>query len=869
MKRYINLNTHSNYSFGETVVTPAEIIEFAIKDGAEAIALTDLNSVHGLSEFAKAAEKHRAKGIKPIYGVQIFAMDTDRFSAPRKITLLAKNRNGLKNIYKIMSLGYMKILSDVEWPCVSYQDILDNRESVLVGYECTESDVHRVWARGGQNYGGKKADELVLEEYAAADYVEIRPWHQYKGITGGIAGEPEEAAVKLILNEIVRCVEAADKLAVAANGSSCITKQDELCFNILHDNSSETQSKSAPFLTTEEMLDEYGLSGLSDGESSMPEFYAGSAMARKLVLDNTNAIAEMIEGFSIEENIQYSFRLPDAEEILMESSEKVLHEKYGENVPKFIMERYESEIKNIRSNGFASSYVRASMLAEKSRGLGYLHNLRGCAPGSFVVYLMGISESNPLPPHYYCPNCRRTELVDAKEYPSGFDLNGYAAEKRNCLSCGGQLVGDGHNIPVEFFAGYDGDKAPDFNFNFASEIQNDAVEYLGKIEGEGKTFCAGSKRRFPYSIAESLAANYCSEHNIRLMPDEKERIKDRLSSVLMSNGRFPEKILIVPDGKEIFDFSPVGYSERSQIKENMKPSAFIDFYELPLEMYFIAGLGMFSKLRLMEEMTGISAKTIKFEEIDTQAFFCGDSFKGLPFDGDFVREIIGVLPATKFSDLVRIYGFAHGTGVWAGNGEDLIAKGFAPGELISHREDIMLTLVRNGVDRKTAFHLAAMVCKGKVEKCLTTLREHNIPEWYIESMRKIRYLFPKSHAVEYVTNYLRMIWYKIYYPAAFYAAVLTVDAADFDHPILAEGKKRIELELNSIYQARDADPDCGCQNDEEAEKHKDTMELALECYEKGIVFLPGDMDLSDPHRFVPEGNAIRLPINCPKQGEQR
>ena len=180
MKRYINLNTHSNYSFGETVVTPAEIIEFAIKDGAEAIALTDLNSVHGLSEFAKAAEKHRAKGIKPIYGVQIFAMDTDRFSAPRKITLLAKNRNGLKNIYKIMSLGYMKILSVVEWPCVSYQDILDNRESVLVGYECTESDVHRVWARGGQNYGGKKADELVLEEYAAADYVEIRPWHQYK-----------------------------------------------------------------------------------------------------------------------------------------------------------------------------------------------------------------------------------------------------------------------------------------------------------------------------------------------------------------------------------------------------------------------------------------------------------------------------------------------------------------------------------------------------------------------------------------------------------------------------------------------------------------------------------------------------------------
>lgn len=670
----------------------------------------------------------------------------------------------------------------------------------------------------------------------------------------------------MILNEIVRCVENADKLAVAANGSNCITKQDELCFNILHDNSSEMHPRTAPFLTTEEILDEYGL---SDGESSMPEFYEGTAMARKLVLDNTNAIAEMIEGFSIEENVQYSFRLPGAEEILMESSEKALHEKYGENVPKFIMERYESEIKNIRSNGFASSYVLASMLAEKSRGLGYLHNLRGCAPGSFVVYLMGISESNPLPPHYYCPNCRRAELVDAKEYPSGFDLNGYAVEKRNCPSCGGQLVGDGHNIPVEFFAGYDGNKAPDFNFNFASEIQNDAVEYLVKIVGEGKAFCAGTKRLLPYSIAESLTANYCSKHNIRLKPDEKDRIKDRLSSVLKSNGRLPEKILIVPDGKEIFDFSPVGYSERSQLKENMKPAAFIDFYALPLEKFFVAGLGMFSKLRLMEKMTGISAKTIKFEEIDTHAFFCGDSLKGLPFDGDFVREIIGILPTAKFSDLVRIYGFAHGTDVWKGNGEELIKKGVAPDELISHREDIMLALVRNAADRKAAFQTAEMVRKGRAEKCLTDLREYDMPEWYIESMKKIRYLFPKSHAVEYVTNYLRMIWYKISYPVAFYAAVLTVDAADFDYSILAEGKKRIEHELNSIYQARGADSDFGCRNDEEAEKHKDTMELALECYEKGIAFLPGDMDLSDPHRFVPEGNAIRLPINCPKRGEQR
>ena len=826
MKRYINLSAHSNCSFGESVVTPAEILEFAANDGAKAAALTDLNSVHGLHEFSKAAEKYKDKGIKPIYGVQIFGMDSDKASALRKITLLARNRNGLKSIYKVMSLGHTKLLTDTEWPCVSYKDIINNREGILVGLECTESDVKKVLANDART----AADELVNEEYAIADYVQIKLPRRYAEAAG------DQACVKSALYRIAESMERANKLAVAADGSNCVTDRDELCCSILRDIFPEKHPGAIPFLTTEEMLNEY--------ESE------GSEMARKLVLDNTNTIADMIEDFSIEDKARCSFSLPNAEEKLKNSCEKALNEKYGENVPEFISARFESEIKNILSNGFASSYVIASMLANKSRELGYLYNIRGFGAGSFVGYIMGIAESNPLPPHYYCPHCKHVEAVDAKKYPSGFDLNGYGVEKKNCPVCGEIMVGDGHNIPVEFFAGFAGDKVPDFNFNFAPEIQGDMVEYLENILGKGRIFCAGTEAHLPYRAAKNLLADYRAGHDLRLTSDEEDIIKERLSSALISGGRYLERMLVVPDGKEIFDFSPVGYDKQSQLRQSLMPATLIGFYKLPLERLFIGGLDMFSKLKLMEKMTGISAKTINFDEIDTDAFFHGDSLRGLPLNADIIKEIVDKLPTARFSDLVRIYGLAHGVGAWNGNGEELVKEGVDPEELISHREDIMLTLLTNGADRKTAFRMAEAIGKGMAEECPDELKKCGMEERYIESAERIAYLFPKTHAVEYVTNYLRMIWYKIYYPAAFYAAVLSVDATDSDIFIIAKGKERIELELKSIYQARNRD---------DAGKHKDTLELALECRERGISFVPNDGDDSDSYRFTPDGNALRLP----------
>ena len=396
------------------------------------------------------------------------------------------------------------------------------------------------------------------------------------------------------------------------------------------------------------------------------------------------------------------------------------------------------------------------------------------------------------------------------------------------------------------------------------------VEYLGQIFGNDKTFHAGNEGTFSGRTSESLIADYCNKNHIELTADEKNEIIERFHSVHRTDGNLPGGIVIVPEDKEIYDFTPVGYSSKFQLKINFKPATLIESCKLPLEKIDILGAGMFTKIKLMEEMTGVSVKTIKIYEVDIESFFCDENFAGLPYNTGFVRGLISAMPPTKFSDLVRIVGFARGTNVWTENAEELIKKGYDFTKINAHSEDIMLNLLKYGMDKNTAFQIAEMAREGKIGKRLNeeqeaVLRIHNVPEWYIEFMKKIRYLFPKSYAVECTINYLRMIWYKIYYPAAFFAAVLTVDATDFDYNILAEGKKRVELELKRCYQEWCYEPEFDYRNGERwTEDQINIMELAMECYEKGISFLPGNINISDPYRFLPKEDKIRLPFNCPK-----
>lgn len=855
MKRHINLCTHSNGSKMETVITPTEIVEFAVKDGARAAALTDLNSVHGFQEFAKAAEKYKERGFKPIYGIQIYGMDTKNASAPRKFTLLAKNQEGLKNIYKILSLGYEKVLSQEKWPCVSYEDIQDNRSGVLVGLDCTSSDLCQLNKRDDG-----EALSLCRGDYDLADYIQMKPWYYYRQMIHDDSEiDLDEEGIKERLYAFA--ANLGPKLPIAVGGSNCITDQDALCYDILHwGRPSEIDEMPSRLLTTEAMLTCF----LPEDAANKP---AASELVRKMVLDNPGAIADMIGDVSVIFPEYLPFTIDGADAKLRAACEKALHDKYGKNVPKPILDRYQSELHNIISHGFASYYVLASMLAKRSRDLGYLHYLEdyfgGYAGGSFVVYLMGISETNPLPPHLYCPKCKRVEFVDAKQYPSGFDLNGFGVEPPICPQCGERLVGDGHNIPVEFFAGYDGERIPEFQMRFASDIQQNMIQYLEDILGKGRVFYAGVYG--PGWVRESWAIErvYCRDHKDykkRLDPDERRTILNRINHVHKTISRLPGRFLIVPDGKDVFDFTPVGRETRSQMEAKMMPIALIAPPRHPFGKIVIFGDDKLSELKRMEEITGVEAKAIRLDEIDIRSFFLHDKLGELMFRDARFREICDTLQPASFSDLVRIEGLSKGTGLWNDNGKKLVNTICAPQDLISNREDIMLNLISHGIEPKTAFEIAELcdTAKGLSGSQLALLREKGIPEWYMESINEILFLDPKSNAVERSINYLRLIWYKIHYPAVFYSAILTINDVEFDYRILVEGEKRVRQELDFLTDGGTIDlrdlffP---------AKRQCNVLNLALECYEKGLRFLPADQAASDPHRFIPEGNTIRLPLD--------
>lgn len=706
MKRYINLNTHSQYTKGETVIEPKEIIKFAVRDGAKAIALTDLDSVGGFMEFSRAAKN---QGIKPIYGVQIFGLETGSTKPPRKFTLLAKNRTGLKNIYKIISFGFKKALSENIWPCVSYEDIQNNRDGILVGMECTKSDMYQVWTDDEQDHEGEKTYELIDEEYAIADYVEIKPWTYYRGMMSELADViyPEEVNIKWLMYEIVRGLKDVQKFAVADDGAK-------------------------RFLTTEELLDEY----------SLPEDYSYfndlemAKISKILVLDDPNAIADLIETFYIDENVKCPFEIENAETILKESSKKALREKYGENVPSFILERYQSELNIIFSNEYASYFVLGSKLIQKSKELGYLYNLRGSGGDSFIEYLLGMTEINPLAPHYYCTKCKHVEVVDADEYPSGFDLNCFGKENKRCPHCGNILIGDGHNISAGILSEYNVDRGPDFVFDFASNICNDIMNYLDEIFGEDKVYCD--------VLGDSI------------------------------------EVAIVPKEKDIYDFTPVGYDNIKQRDNNIRPSTLINSIELPFKSIAIIPTDMFYRLKQLEERTGVKANSIDFSEIDILSFFQEGDFSGLPFDLDYERHIYNEILPARFSDLVRMLGIELSIGTWENNGEILVAE-HPIEELIAYRDDVTHTLIKYGIDGKQAFDITERTRKGMAKSIglkkdmETELIKHNIPEWYIESMKKIEYLWQKAHGVGEVMNYLRLIWYKINYPEEFDAVMGTGD----------------------------------------------------------------------------------------------
>ena len=756
MNQYINLNVHSNYTAYETVITPEEIVENAVKDGASAVALTDKNSVGGFIQFSRAADKYKDEGFKPIYGVQINCLvEKDN---PALITLLAKNQTGLRNMYKIITAGYMNPGETDSWPCVSRQDVEDNREGLVVGMELQWESLC-------------EADSSELEEeFRFADYVGIRPWSQRPAAYNDGRAIDEEQ-LREDAARMIRLLDELGKCPVAVSGTNGITKEDELCFCILREKLSLAQDADFAFMkSTAEVLADYQ--------------FLGRKLAEKIVIDNTNAISKLISEditvYGKDETLKTLIEIPDAMKTVETCCEEALKKRYGDNPQSIIKQRLEKELGFIRKSGcFASYYVLAAQLVNKCDELGQPHSLRGCGGGSLVAHFMGITETNPLPPHYYCHACGRVEFADETQISSGYDLN-VNRKDRVCPNCGSIMTGEGQNIPCEFFLGYDGDKFPDFDINVPWKTPHALITFLEGIFGRDKVFYAGTMSSIVnYPTAVEAVNSVCCEKGYKLDNGQMEMLTERIRHAARETSRHPGRFVIVPKDREIYDFCPIGYSRREELLEGVKPATRVDCHELPLEEIHIYGNDMLTQLKQMERNSGVLLKDADIERIDIARFFKSECYVGLPFVTPYVKTMLEIIRPATYADLLKIYGFACGTGVWIDNAKELLEKGHDLSDVIAFREDVMQYLLRQGVDNKDAFAIAEKVRIGRAQRWGFTsyecniLEEHNVPYWYIQSMKKIGYLFPRSHAVEYMNSFLRMVWYKLYHPAAFYAAILS------------------------------------------------------------------------------------------------
>ena len=612
------------------------------------------------------------------------------------------------------------------------------------------------------------------------------------------------------------------------------------------------------FHTTKEMLDRFN--------------YLDKDLAFDLVVKNPNLIADMID-----ENIKpipdgtYSPKFDGADEKLKKIVLDKAHEIYGDDLPKVVNDRLKKELDSIIKNGFTVMYIIAQKLVWKSLEDGYLVGSRGSVGSSFVATMAQITEVNPLPPHYICPKCKYSnfdsDIVKSFAGGSGCDM-----PDKFCPVCSNLLNKDGHDIPFETFLGFDGDKEPDIDLNFSGEYQARAHAYTEKLFGVGHVFKAGTIATLAEKTAYGYVKKYFDEKNIKVNKSEINRLKLGCTGVKKTTGQHPGGLMIVPKDHDIFEFCPI-QRPANDLKSDVTTTHF-DYHSISGRLLKLDLLGhdVPTMIHMLEKITGVDVKKINLADKKVLSLFESpkalgniDFVKtgtlGLPeFGTSFVRQMLLDTRPKTFGELVRISGLSHGTDVWFNNAQDLIKKNLADlKSVIPTRDDIMLYLIRMGVEKKTAFKIMESVRKGKGlrEENIKIMKENKIPDWYINSCKKIKYLFPKGHAVAYVMMTMRIGYFKVYYPYAFYAAIFSVRSADFNYNKMCFGKDKIldyikELDLNSEMSAKD-------------KNIYSLLELLLEMYERGLNFVEIDLYKSDAEKFIVTDNGL-LPPLCTIEG---
>ncbi len=880
-EKRVELHAHTGMSTLDAVATPESLVRRAHRWGHPAVAITDHGVVQAFPEAMQTAAEIRREDpdFKVIYGLEAYYVDdvtgqegktVDSGVSPEKLIryhmiILVKNQTGIKNLYKLVSRAHLDYYSKTAVednpqklrsakPLYPRSVIERYREGLLIGSACEQGDVFRSVLDG--------LPEERQEEIASFyDYLEIQPNGNNAFLlrSGRLADEEQ-------LNDINRRIIAiADKLGkpvVATGDVHFLNKEDSILRTILLSGQGFTDCEIQPPLylkTTDEMLSDFA--------------YLGER-AREVVIDNPRKIAEMVEPeiMPIPEG-NYPPNIEGSDDILISSTKKRALELYGDPLPDVIRDRMDRELDAIVKHGFSVMYVTAQKLVQESERRGYIVGSRGSVGSSFVAMLAGISEVNPLPPHYLCPKCRHLEFVTDGSVGSGFDL-----PPKDCPECGAALRRDGHDIPFETFLGFDGDKVPDIDLNFSGEVQPHIHRVTEELFGAENVFKAGTINAVSDKTAYGYVKHYSEAFGASMSKPQTDYLTYKLAKckVKRTTGQHPGGMVVVPANMEIYDFCPVQHPA-DKVDSDMITTHF-DFSSIHDCILKLDELGhdVPTIYKYLEEYTGIPVDSVDLSDPEVMSLFTSTKALGVTSEEidsetgtytmpelgtNYVREMLVQTKPRTFTELLQVSGLSHGEGVWTGNAQDLIRAGVcATSEVIGTRDDIMMYLIRKGVPKKTAFKIMEIVRKGKAKKLLTdemvdVMRQNGVPEWYIESCFKIHYMFPKAHAAAYMISALRMGWYKVHRPVEYYCAFFTARGEAMELSTVLKGKEAVRRRVSEL-RAKDKDA---------TDKEKKTLDALLILREmlcRGIEMLPVDLAKSEAHKYMPEGGKIRAPFSA-------
>ena len=756
---------------------------------------------------------------------------------PRHIILIARNKTGLKNLYKMVSASNLQYFRKV--PVIPKSLLVQHREGIITGSACEAGELFRAVVEH------KGWDELkrIASFY---DYLEIQPLcnNAFMLRNGDVRSEEDLREFNRV---IVRLGEELGKPVCATGDVHFQEPEDEIYRRILL-SSKKFPDANAPlpiyFKTTDEMLKEFA--------------YLGEEKAFEVVVTNPRMIADQVETFDLLPKQLFPPRLANSEQELHDLVWAKVHELYGDNPPELIVKRLETELGGILGK-YDVVYMSAQKLVQRSLENGYLVGSRGSVGSSLAAYMAGITEVNSLPPHYRCPQCKRSEFILDNSWGCGADM-----PDKLCPVCGIPYVKDGFDIPFETFLGYGGGKVPDIDLNFSGEYQSRAHRHAIEMFGETQVFRAGTIGTLADKTAFGFVLKYLEENGIETGNAEKKRLALGCVGVRRTTGQHPGGLVVVPDDMEIEDFCPVQHPADADSSDIITTHFEYHCMEDNLLKLDMLGHDDPTMVRMMQDLTGKDPKTIPLDDADTMSIFTSSKVLGyendeilgptgavaIPeFNTRFTRQMLMDTQPKDFNTLVRLSGLSHGTDVWIGNARDLIVNKIAGVlETVGCRDDIMLYLISKGVEPKLSFTIMESVRKGKVKKggfgdgWVDAMRSHGVPQWYIDSLAKIGYLFPKAHAVAYVMMAFRIAWYKVHEPLAFYATFFSVRAKAFDAEYCCAGADEIKRKIREIEQNRDATA--------VEQNLLTTLEVCYEFYLRGFHFETIDIYRSDATRFV-------------------